>query len=232
MPQQVIGIGATANDGNGDPLRTAMSKVNNNFTELYDLVNGLLYEAPVANLTLTSPSVYEVGSTVTTLSFTWDYGGPAVTNQTLTGATLQPGDRSYTITGLSVTSNATYTLSATDGTTPTSDSVSIQFQRKRYWGESALTTLTTANILALANSEFGTTPNKTATYNCSGGEYPYYCYPTSWGALTNVTVGGLAFSDYTVATQSFTNASGSTTNYYVVRFNGIQTGSNITVTWS
>ena len=47
MAKQVINIGAVANDGTGDPLRTAFDKVNDNFTELYsddagdvDSVNG------------------------------------------------------------------------------------------------------------------------------------------------------------------------------------------------
>ena len=47
MAQQTINIGTTANDGTGDPLRTAFDKVNDNFTELYnddagdvDSVNG------------------------------------------------------------------------------------------------------------------------------------------------------------------------------------------------
>jgi len=36
MAQQTINIGTTANDGTGDPLRTAFDKVNDNTTELYD----------------------------------------------------------------------------------------------------------------------------------------------------------------------------------------------------
>jgi len=36
MAKQVIGIGTVANDGTGDPLRTAFDKVNDNFTELYN----------------------------------------------------------------------------------------------------------------------------------------------------------------------------------------------------
>lgn len=36
MAQQTIGIGTVANDGLGDPLRTAMTKTNENFTELYN----------------------------------------------------------------------------------------------------------------------------------------------------------------------------------------------------
>lgn len=35
MSKQIIGIGTTANDGTGDPLRTAFSKVNANFNEIY-----------------------------------------------------------------------------------------------------------------------------------------------------------------------------------------------------
>jgi hypothetical protein len=35
MAQQVISIGSTANDGTGDPLRTAFTKCNQNFAELY-----------------------------------------------------------------------------------------------------------------------------------------------------------------------------------------------------
>jgi len=35
MPQQVINIGGAANDGTGDPLRTAFDKINDNFSEIY-----------------------------------------------------------------------------------------------------------------------------------------------------------------------------------------------------
>jgi hypothetical protein len=35
MAQQNINIGSNANDGTGDDLRTAMGKINTNFTELY-----------------------------------------------------------------------------------------------------------------------------------------------------------------------------------------------------
>ena len=35
MAIQTINIGSSANDGTGDPLRTAFDKVNDNFVELY-----------------------------------------------------------------------------------------------------------------------------------------------------------------------------------------------------
>lgn len=35
MAKQTVNIGSVANDGTGDPLRTAFDKINDNFTELY-----------------------------------------------------------------------------------------------------------------------------------------------------------------------------------------------------
>ena len=35
MAQQTLGLGGNANDGNGDTLRVAMDKVNDNFDEIY-----------------------------------------------------------------------------------------------------------------------------------------------------------------------------------------------------
>jgi len=39
MTQQTINIGQSANDKSGDPLRSAFTKVNANFTELYTQLN-------------------------------------------------------------------------------------------------------------------------------------------------------------------------------------------------
>ena len=38
MAIQSVGIGSSANDGTGDPLRTAFTKINENFTEVYALL--------------------------------------------------------------------------------------------------------------------------------------------------------------------------------------------------
>ena len=39
MAKQVINIGTASNSRNGDPLRTAFDKINQNFTELYSVVD-------------------------------------------------------------------------------------------------------------------------------------------------------------------------------------------------
>jgi len=41
MARQVINIGSSANDGTGDPLRTAFDKINDNFVELYGSDNDI-----------------------------------------------------------------------------------------------------------------------------------------------------------------------------------------------
>jgi hypothetical protein len=41
MAKQTINIGTSANDGTGDPLRDAMDKTNDNFTELYNGAGGV-----------------------------------------------------------------------------------------------------------------------------------------------------------------------------------------------
>jgi len=58
MSKQTIVIGATANDGTGDPLRTAFDKCNDNFDELYDYdVNATTTALSLATLNATYPSV-------------------------------------------------------------------------------------------------------------------------------------------------------------------------------
>lgn len=54
MAKQIIGIGVSANDGTGDPLRTAFDKTNDNFDELY----------------LPKIGIYDYNNTVGSQSFT------------------------------------------------------------------------------------------------------------------------------------------------------------------
>ena len=46
MAQKIVNIGTSANKGNGDPIRTAFDKINQNFTEVYsdivDIQNGTI----------------------------------------------------------------------------------------------------------------------------------------------------------------------------------------------
>lgn len=47
MAQQLINVGTVPNDGLGDPIRTAYTKCNTNFSELYSRVQSTAPTAPV-----------------------------------------------------------------------------------------------------------------------------------------------------------------------------------------
>jgi len=63
MAQRIINIGSSANKGDGDPIRTAFSKVNDNFTELYGKVT-VLEDGTVAQVQDTKGSIFADDSTL------------------------------------------------------------------------------------------------------------------------------------------------------------------------
>ena len=53
MAKQTINIGSAANDGSGDPLRSAFDKINDNFTEVYTELGG----ASLSNISITGNTI-------------------------------------------------------------------------------------------------------------------------------------------------------------------------------
>ena len=236
-PQGIQGpqgpIGLTGPQGiQGPPGATDAAGVS--YSGAYSTVqlalDALLYVSPIITSFSLSVGTVEIGSTITTVTANWSFN-KAMSTATLTDTTILPTDTSHIFSGLTLTSNKTYTLSCGDGKNTATSSRTITFSNKRYWGVSSNTSLSNSDILALT-SEFASSLGKSITFNCTGGKYPYYCYPTVWGSPLSVMVGGLAFSDYTITTQSFTNASGYVSTYNIFRFNNIQNGSNIAVVFA
>ena len=62
MAKQVIGIGTAANDGSGDPLRTAGDKINDNFNELYARDLGTDPSALGTNLSPGTNGAHDLGT--------------------------------------------------------------------------------------------------------------------------------------------------------------------------
>lgn len=194
-----------------------------------EALDKLFYVAP--SIIMSGGATYEIGQTVHGAHLTWSF------NKTIVSQSLDHGIGALDLAVRSydwpddITANTTFQLTASDGKTTAHGSTSVTFQRKAYWGASASPTLDNAAVLALSQA-FATSRAKSVTYDCSGGKYPFYCYPASFGALSAVAVGGLAFSDYSQEILSLTNASGHTEDYLVTRFNGIQFGASIGVSWS
>ena len=71
MTKEIINRGTLANDNTGDTLRAAASKINNNFTEVYNILGG---STPSSTITLGASSIISEGSSAddyeTTLAFT------------------------------------------------------------------------------------------------------------------------------------------------------------------
>ena len=195
-----------------------------------DALDALLYVAPVVSGFTATPSLVETGTNVTTVALSWNLN-KNVNSQAIANLTaIAPTDRTISAIG-PFTADKSWTLAVNDGKNTVSATTSLRFQQRRYWGVSPSTTLTNAQILGLS-SEFATTKSKAIAYNCSGGNYPYYAYPASWGDPAGVIVAGLGFTDLVVTTQDFTNSSGYTSPYKVVRSGYIQTGPAIPFQWN
>lgn len=187
-----------------------------------------LYVAPT--VTLSGGSSNEKGATVATVALTWVVN-KTIVSQTLTDHTPAPdaSDRAHTFSGLSLTSNKTYTVAVTDDLPATvNSSVTVAFYSKRHSGVSADTTLDTAAILALANGALSASRAQTVTFDCSGGRYIFFAWPSTWGTPT-FTVNGLVDTSWVNATVSHTNASGYTTDYHTWRSLNLLNGSSVTV---
>jgi len=217
-------IDTLINDG-----RAEIATTNAAVTAVADRVGDLEYTA-IDITALTGGSSNERGVTVTTVTLNWTITGSAdVASQTLTDTTILPTVRTKAFTGLTLTTNKTYTLVATDseGGTDTA-TASVLFYDKRHWGVSASTTLDSAAILALASNELGTARTQSRTFDCTGGRYIFFAWPASWGTPT-FTVNGLVDSSWVNATVSHTNASGAVVSYHTWRSLNLLNGSSVTV---
>lgn len=193
---------------------------------LQDAMDKLLYIDPTVSIS--GGGTYEIGSTRATTNLTWTWN-KTIRSQSLNQGIgdLDPSVRSYTYE-TPISTNTTFTITGSDGQTSKSASTSVTFQPKRYWGVSAKTSLTDAEIIALS-SELSTSRTQTRTFNCSGGKYFYFAIKTSYCSGIEFKVGGLSFSDMIIETRQFTNASGYTDSYNIYRVNNIQTGDAIRV---
>ena len=193
---------------------------------LQDAMDVLLYVAPTVSIS--GGGTYEIGYTKASTDLSWNWSKPVKSQSLNQGiGELSPEARSYTYT-TPISTNTTFTITGSDGKTTKSASTSVTFQPSRYWGVSAKTSLTDADILGLS-SELSTSRTQSRTFDCSGGKYFYLVIRTDYCSGIKFKVGGLSFSDMIVETRSVVNAQGYSQSYNIYRVNNIQTGSAIAV---
>ena len=170
----------------------------------------------------------EKGSTVTDVVLSWKF------NKIPTRVTLKEVEKEVekavdskgeTLTGLSIKTNKTWTLIATDDKGNTaSKQTSISFLNGVYYGiAKAPATYDRAFILGLTK-ELRSDKKPSFTVNAGAGQYIYYCLPISMGTCT-FTVGVLSGGFELVDTISFLNATQNhTESYYIYKSNNANLG--------
>ena len=201
-----------------------------------DALDSLLRSPPTI-ASMTGGSINQKGQTITTVSIGWTLSGDAAIYSTLTDylsfdANVTPNP--YVFTGLTLTTEKTYTMTVGDGTANPSSTASqtVHFSQKLYYGNSANTTLISAQIVALQHSLSVTATADTRLHTLfmgGGGNYLYICYPTAYGAGA-IWVNGLFDASFqSVGTVSVTNESGGIEDYYTYRSLYTQLGTGIPI---
>lgn len=194
---------------------------------LDNILNKIYYVTPVISSFTNNINMVEKGSTINAINLSWSINKPITSISLNQGiGTLSVSAANHSLTGLNLTTDTTYTLTISDGTTNLNASTSVLFRQKRYWGTNANVTLTNAEVLALS-SEFSTTRTQSKTIN-GNGQYIYFAWPTTFGT-PNFKVNGLVNNAWIKDTISFTNASGFVEIYDVYRSQYSQNGTGIVV---
>lgn len=166
----------------------------------------LIVSSSAANITAETGSKVSIDSTYLHPVPGVGEASPTSTSGTY-GATLfapaTPSSPSFTNGGVQITANTSFSQSLfkpksglivvgsqvqfATGSDTTSASISVSFLLASYFGYSTNTSLTGPQIKALGNKALQSSRVRSVSgVSAAPGEYTYYCYPASYGALTNV----------------------------------------------
>lgn len=178
MAKQTINIGTNANDGTGDPLRTAFQKINDNFAELYgDDSSADTFTSPQ----ITTPTITGT-TTIDHLIFNDNY----ISTATNANLELNPGgtgtielQAATNITGAldvtgAVTMDTSLTLSSGATITEFATSTSLGTSNTKVPTQNAVKTYVDAQMAATAitfvgDDSTGTAVNSGETFKIAGG---------------------------------------------------------------
>jgi hypothetical protein len=202
------------------------------YTNVQELAEALLYVAPQISNFSVPVTVYELGTTVNTLSFSWNLN-KAVTSQTIQGSnlplvTLSPADRTYVANSLGLTTGGTFTLTAGDGQNTDQANRTINFYNGIYFGDAELPGSINSAFIKTLNKSLQGNRSRNWVSNNTGQQYMWHCWPTRMGVAA-FNVNGFDGGFETPIAVSFTNDSGYTENYYVARSTNFGTGPGLNI---
>ena len=179
-----------------------------------------------------TPNVIEAG-TSQTVTLNWTMSSDPDSQSINQGIGAVAANLRTRVSG-TISATTTFTLSASKDSNPYSANTTVNFQRKRYWFTSAsdLTPLTYGTLPVGFSQEFATSKASTKVFDCTGGKYFYYMYPASFGLATPQ----LIFNGFPVELDpanirliNFTNESGDTAQYYLLRSDNILNSAGISI---
>ena len=183
MAKQTIGIGTSANDGTGDPLRDAFDKVNDNFDEVYSAFTFASNNATVANNVLIGNSTVNTVANSTTVSIT-----NSTSQVTTTSGSVLVGNSTVNTTANSstiVVSNSTSSITVSEGT------IAVGNSTVNTTANSSLVNATSVTV----NSNTGLTLGTSDT-SANGFTYLPNGLIIQYGSVdANTTVGDITFAN-------------------------------------
>ena len=183
MAKQTIGIGTTANDGTGDPLRDAFDKVNDNFDEVYSAFTFASNNATVANNVLIGNSTVNSVSNSTTVSIS-----NSTSEVTATSGSILVGNSTVNSVANSsniVVSNSTSSITVSEGT------IAVGNSTVNTTANSSLVNATSVTV----NSNTGLTLGTSDT-SANGFTYLPNGLIIQYGSVdANTTVGDITFAN-------------------------------------
>lgn len=181
-----------------------VSELSTTMTDVLSRLDALEYVTVKINTFTANPTLCEMGSS-NTINLAWTLSKPS--NVTIDGTAVS--GTSYSATGIS--SNHTFTLSATDGQTSDSKTANVSFANQIYYGVAANLSNVTALSKVLSNVK-----TRTITVTAGTGQYIIYAIPSRLGNVS-FYVGGFEGGFDAPVEQTLTNASGYQETYKVYR---------------
>ena len=211
---------------NSTPMPTAVggAKTGTTFnkTPINDVLDMLLYpyqnpSFSAFNIDGQSSGNFELGYTYPAGNklFTWSISNPGNLKENsivLNSESGLPNTGSKSQTVASITKNTagshTFTIKAQNSNNVEfTRNITFNWLAKRYWGVSSSEELTDVELLTFSQ-ELASNKNKSLKYDCTGGKYFYFAYPSSFGDANNITVESMAWNGFVLVKRNVVNING------------------------
>lgn len=210
-------------EGGGDATNVAYENASHtSWNTVKKALDGIIakveYVKPeITSFTSNADAIYEIGQKVASITFNWTTNKD-ITTQSLTDVSLANENVRTATYNTELSSNKTFTLTIGDGENTATKSISVAFRNKIYFGGATEPAdYDSAFIRGLAKSQFATTKAGSFGMTVGSGEYGYLAFPSSFGTLSSVNIGGFDVDVISCGNIAFTNASGGVATYSIYR---------------